>query len=569
MMGTALPPQCDVLVVGSGAAGLTAALTAAQGGAKVIVLEKEPVIGGTTALSEGMIWVPLSRQARKAGLADTAEAATSYIEAAAGRHFNRGKAEAYVRNAAPMLDFIETRTSACFTLARYSPDYHQELVGATVGMRAFNPGLFDGRRLGADFARLRPPLATTMILGGMTVASADLPHFMNLRRSPRAAWHAARVTGRYALDRLTGYCRGTRLANGNGLIGALMLALVKCGVPILTQARAVKLSAEDGRVTGAHVAFGGALRTIAATKGVVLAAGGFPGDPELQRQRYRHVAESKPHYSLAPRTNTGDGLRLAIEHGAVLDEDVSQPAAWTPVSLVPMRDGTHVPFPHYIDRGKPGVIAVDTRGRRFTNEGQPYHRFVPAMIEACAADPEVVIFLIADRRALRAYGLGAVPPAPARIAPFRRSGYLIEAANPAALGQQLGIDGMALAQTIENFNASAMRGKDPQFGKGSSAFDRAYGDPAWTPNPCVGPLTTPPFYAVRVMPGDIATFVGLATDAAARVLDARRRPIPGLYAAGNDMTSPFGGDYCAAGITIGAAMTFGYVAGRTLAGAAA
>lgn len=564
----ALAAECDVLVIGSGAAGLTSALAASHNGLRVAVIEKEPVIGGTTALSEGMIWVPLSRHARDAGLDDTAGAALAYVEAATGTHFNRSKAEAYVRNAAPMLDFVEKNTAANFTLARYSPDYHQELPGATVGKRAFNPGLFDGRRLGADFARLRPPLATTMILGGMTVASADLPHFMKLRRSPRAAWHVAHITGRYAADRLIGHRRGTRIANGNGIISALMLALRERGVGIATEARAVRLLKDGARVVGAEVMCSGTAKPISARKGVVLACGGFPGDITLQRQHYSHVAAGKPHQSLAPSTNTGDGLRLALEAGAVLDDNVMQPAAWTPVSLVPMRDGSRVPFPHYIDRGKPGVIAVDPRGVRFTNEAEPYHRFVPSMIRACEADPEVAIHLIADRRALRRYGLGTVPPAPARIAPFLQSGYLIEAADPQRLGRRLGIDGAALSRTIERFNADAASGKDSEFGKGSSAFDRAYGDAEWKPNPCVGPLAEPPFYAVRVMPGDIATFVGLAADAGARVLDAEGRPIPGLYVAGNDMTTPFGGDYCAAGITIGAAMTFGYIAGCELAGAA-
>lgn len=569
MAAGALPVECDVLVIGSGAAGLTAALAASHRGLRVAVIEKEPVIGGTTALSEGMIWVPLSRHAREAGLDDTAEASLAYVEAAAGRHFNRGKAEAYVRNAASMLDFVEAHTAAYFTLACYSPDYHQELPGATVGKRAFNPGLFDGRKLGADFARLRWPLATTMLLGGMTVASADLPHFMKLRRSPGAAWHVARVTGRYVVDRLMGHRRGTRIANGNGIIGALVLALKERDISIATEARAVRLLKDGACVAGAEVTWSGATRAIIARKGIVLACGGFPGDMALQRQHYAHVAARKPHHSLAPSTNTGDGLRLALEAGAALDENVMQPAAWTPVSLVPLRDGSRIPFPHYVDRGKPGVIAVDPSGRRFTNEAEPYHRFVPSMVRACEADSEVAIHLIADRRALRRYGLGAVPPAPARIASYLRSGYLIEAANPASLGQRLGVDGTALANTIERFNAGAASGNDPAFGKGGSAFDRAYGDAEWKPNPCVGPLVEPPFYAVRIMPGDIATFLGLAADGTARVLDAAGRPIPGLYTAGNDMTTPFGGDYCAAGITIGAAMTFGYIAGCGLAGGAA
>ena len=557
--------QCDLLVVGSGAAGLTAALTAVKRGVRVIVIEKEAVLGGTTALSEGMIWVPMSRQAAAAGINESEAAALAYVEAVAGPHFAPAKAAAYVGNAAAMLAFVEGSTLARFTLAAYSPDYHQELPGATVGARAFNPGLFDGRLLGRDFARLRPPLASTMILSGLTIASADLPHFMALRRSPRAMLHVATLLGRYGTDRLTGHRRGTRIANGNGLIAALMLALRQAGVPLMTRTRAISLERTDGKVTGVHVASESSSTTITASKAVVLACGGFPGDAELKRRFYSHVRGGKAHFSLAPATNTGDGLRLALDVGAVLDEAVDQPAAWTPVSLVPFGNGQKVPFPHYIDRGKPGVIAVDRRARRFTNEAEPYHRFVPSMIRACQSDTEVEVWLIADARAVRSYGLGAVPPAPGRIGPFLRSGYLVAGNSPAALAEALGLEGAALARTVETFNRGARQGEDPEFGKGSTPFNRAYGDAAHTPNPCVAPLVEPPYYAVRILPGDIATFVGLSTDAYARVLDGSRRPIPGLYAAGNDMTSPFGGDYPAAGVTIGSAMTFGYIAGQHVA----
>ncbi len=557
--------DCDVLVIGSGAAGLMAALKASASGLRVRVIEKEPVVGGTTALSEGMIWAPLSAEARSKGIADTREAAIAYIAAAAGRHAEPQRIAAYVDGAAGMLAFINASSGARFSLSSYSIDYHQDLPGATKGARAFIPGLIDGRRLGGDFKRLRNPLASTMLLGGMTVASGDLADFLAMRKSLKSALHVASVVARHGFDRLAGHHRGTRIANGNGLVAALMLALKQRGVEIETSTKAVKLIAAAGHVTAVIVETPSGGETISARRGVVLCCGGFPGDGELQRKYYAHVANGSPHYSLAPASNIGDGLRLAVEIGAALNEDLAEPAAWTPVSLVPQAKGPPVPFPHYIDRGKPGVIAVTRHGRRFTNEADVYHRFVPAMFRACAGEVDVGIWLLADHRAIRRYGLGAAPPAPARLSTFLANGYLKSGRTIEDLALAIAVDPQVLARTVAAFNQDAARGVDHEFGKGSTVYNRANGDPEYQPNPCLAPLVAAPFYAVRVVPGDIATFVGLKTDRFARVLTGDGKPITGLYAAGNDAASAMGGDYPAAGITIGSAMTFGYLAARHIA----
>ena len=402
--------------------------------------------------------------------------------------------------AAAMLDFVEANAPVRFTLSRTSLDYHQHLPGATTGARAFNPGILDGRVLGADFDRLRPPLATTMILGGMTLASSDLPHAFAMLRSPASFAHMAGLAVRHAADRLSGRSRGTRIANGNGLIGGLVSALAGRGVPLLTSAPVVALLREGGRVAGARLEGGAAIH---ARKAVILAAGGFPGDAELRRAHFPHVAAGKAHHSLAPATNTGDGLRLALDAGAALDTRVAEPAAWTPVSLVPVGRAL-VPFPHYVDRAKPGVIAVTRGGTRFTNEADPYHRFVPAMIAACADRPEVEAFVVADHRALRRYGLGAVPPAPGRIGPFLRSGYLMRGDSPADLAAAAGIDPAGLAATVASYNEAAARGEDPAFGRGSTpstvrmAMRRTGPTPAsrrWSPRrsmPCAWCQATSP-----------------------------------------------------------------------------
>jgi succinate dehydrogenase/fumarate reductase flavoprotein subunit len=298
----------------------------------------------------------------------------------------------------------------------------------------------------------------------------------------------------------------------------------------------------------------------------VLACGGFPGDKTLKARVYRHIAAGKGHLELPPPGNSGDGLRLAQSAGGTFHDAVHEPAAWTPVSLVPQPNGSVVPFPHFFDRGKPGFIAVDRRGRRFVNEARSYHVFVPALIEACHEDDRAEGWIVCDHRAIRRFGLGALGPAPMRIAPLLRSGYVLTGATVRLLASACGVDQHGLEQTIAAFNRHAARGEDPEFQRGSDAYQRFNGAPGHTPNPCIAPLDRPPFYAVRVIPSELGTFAGIATNASAQVIDRDGQPIPGLYAAGNDAASVMGGTYPAAGITIGPAMTFGYIAARHMAG---
>jgi len=300
----------------------------------------------------------------------------------------------------------------------------------------------------------------------------------------------------------------------------------------------------------------------------VLACGGFPGSAELKRRVYGHVAAGKGHASLPPPGNAGDGLRLAQSVGGTFLEDVHQPAAWTPASLVPQADGSLVPFPHFFDRGKPGYISVDRRGRRFVNEARSYHVYVPAMLEACRDDAEAQAWIVCDHAAIRRFGLGALGPAPMRVGPFLRSGYIQRSDTVWGLALACGIDADSLERTILAFNGPAQLGEDPEFGRGSDAYQRFNGAPGHAPNPCVAPLATPPFYAVRVVPSEIGTFAGIATNARAQVVDREGRPVPGLYAVGNDAASVMGGTYPGAGITIGPALTFGYIAARHMAGPA-
>lgn len=560
MAATQQPINCNLLVIGSGAAGLTAAVTAAHRGRKVLVVEKAPVYGGTTAFSEGMIWVPLSEAAVRYGIADEPAKAFRYLERLVGNQLDRPRAHAYLEHAPAMLAFLEANSHVRYELVPTSLDYFTDVDGAQMGGRALRPGLFDGRRLGSELKRLRRPLASTTIFGGMSIAGADLQHLYKLKTSAASVRHVAGMTARYAADRLKGYGRGTRLGNGNALVAALMRTLMDQGVQVWTETPALRLVVRDGAVTGAVVRHEGAETKIAA-KSVLIAAGGFANSDSLKRRFYPQVAAGKSHYRLAPEDNTGDGLALAEAAGAVLNTDLAEPCAWTPVSLVPQPDGSRVPYPHYLDRGKPGAISVNRRGRRFTNEAETYHRFVPAMIATCRSDPEVEAWIVAHHPAVKKYGLGRVPPAPGRMGPFLKSGYLTRAASLGELAAKIGVDAAGLEQTVAAFNEAARRGEDPEFGRGRTAYNRAAGDATHTPNPTLGALDTGPFYAIRMVPSDISTFIGLRTDARSRVLRADGSVVAGLYAAGNDAATPFGGTYPGAGITIGAAMTFGWVVG--------
>jgi succinate dehydrogenase/fumarate reductase flavoprotein subunit len=351
--------------------------------------------------------------------------------------------------------------------------------------------------------------------------------------------------------------RGVRLTNGNALAGRLLKSALDAGVELWSGAPLRELIRDGNAVTGAVVEREGQAVRVRARKGVVLACGGFPQDAARRARLFPHAE----HYSPAPPGNTGDGLRLAQGAGGRLDETLPNAAAWVPVSRVPRGGGAWGLFPHFIDRAKPGVIAVTRKGVRFVNEGNSYHDFVQALLKT----GETHAWLITDHRAIRAYGLGFVKPRPLPLGPHLESGYLLRGETIAALARIAEIDA-ALEATVDAFNEHAKKGSDPIYRKGENAYNRFYGDPDIQPNPCVAPLVQPPFYAVRVEIGDLGTYAGIATNAHAQVLDEHKRPIPGLYAAGNDALSIMGGNYPGPGITLGPAMTFGWIAGRHLAG---
>ena len=308
-------------------------------------------------------------------------------------------------------------------------------------------------------------------------------------------------------------------------------------------------------------------REIRARRGVLLAAGGFANDLPRRQALFPRAQGPDEHLALPPRSCCGDGIRLGEQAGAVLATDLASPVAWAPVSRVRHADGSIGHFPHIIDRAKPGLIGVLANGKRFVNEADGYYDYTAAMLEAVPAGEEVASWLICDHRFQRRYGLGYARPFPLPVGPLVRSGYLVRADSIQALASQCGIDPQDLAATVQAFNQHARNGQDPEFGRGSTPYNRKQGDALYPgPNPCVAPIEQGPFYAVKVLPGSFGTFAGLKTNAQAQVLDSHGTAIPGLYAAGTDMASVMGGFYPSGGINLGPAMTFGYIAGRHAAG---
>lgn len=556
--------QCDVLIAGSGASGLAAAITAKYHGLDVLVVEKERRFGGTTARSGGWLWVPGTHLARAQGIEEDSAAAREYLRHEAGTHFDAARVDAFLLHGPRAIEFFTGKTCLQFDMPAVFPDYHAEAPGGVTGGRSMLTRPLDGRELGPMIRNLAPPLPDLTLFGIMIGSGIDIKHFMRVFKSPASFAYVVRRVARHAWDVLR-HGRGMTLTNGNALAGRLAKAAANLGVPMWLNAPLRELLREQGRVCGAVVERDGQRIEVRARRGVVLACGGFPHDLARRARLFAHAPTGQEHLSPSPQANTGDGLALGESVGGWVDPTIPNAAAWVPVSRTFRRDGSEGVMPHFIDRAKPGVIAVDTSGRRFANEANSYHDFIQDLVRACRGRDQVRAWLICDHRALRTYGLGCVPPAPMLLGRHLASGYLKRGRSVAELAQAIGVEPAVLESTMAEYNLAATSGEDPAFGRGTLAYNRFQGDALHAPNPCVAPLATPPFYAIRLEIGDIGTFAGLAVDAQCRVLDREHRPLAGLYAIGNDAQSIMGGSYPGGGITLGPALTFGYLVGNALA----
>ncbi len=568
--------DCDLLVIGSGAGGLSAAVTAAHLGLKVIVAEKDPQFGGTTAWSGGWMWVPRNPLAVQAGMVEDIEKPLSYLRHELGEQFDEARARTFLDNGPRMVEFFRRRSALQFIDGNVIPDFHGHTPDAATGGRSICAAPFDGRRLGERLHDLKPPLLETTLWGMGIASGAELRHFLNAIHKPASFWYVTKKVLRHWRDLLV-HRRGTQLVNGNALVAGLARSLLDQGGQILTSSPATRLLKDGGRVTGAVLHTPHGALHVQARRGVVLACGGFPHDAARKQQLLPHAPTGNEHWSAGNRSNTGDGLRLGESAGGQVASDLLQAAALAPVSLVPRMnpgmEGSTAHFPHLIERAKPGLIAVTARGERFANEADSYHDVMQALLAATPAGHKPEAWLLCDHAFIRYYGLGAVKPAPMPLTPWLGNGYLQRGDTLSELARACGIDAERLQATVQRYNAMALVGRDADFAKGETPYNRIQGDAInasarGLPNPCMGPIERGPFYAVKVVMGSLGTFAGLRTNPQGQVLDARDQAIAGLYANGNDMNSMMAGRYPSGGITLGPAMTFGFVAAHHMAGLA-
>lgn len=556
----------DVLVIGSGAGALTTAVTAAKAGLEVLVVEKAERFGGTTATSGGVLWIPGSRHSKalgqRLGQSDDIDRVRSYLRQEVGNACDNVRIEAYLEYGPRMVDYLEDNTEVKFYPMEF-PDYHPENDGGS-HIRSIGSETYDAGKMGALMKALKGELPQTLFMGLAIGSTLEMKQFLAAGRSPKAMAYVVKRMATHFVD-LALKGSSQRIVRGRALIARLARSAADLGVPFWLNSPAQKLVFDNGRVTGAHILRDGQPVIVRARQAVVLGAGGFPRDKARRATEYQGHARTMDPVSPAPTTNTGDGIRMAEAVGAQFNSNLHQAAAWLPTSRLKDAKDQNGVWPHLTDRNKPGFIMVLSDGKRFANESAPYHDIVPQMLEAFDARGTTEAWLIGDERAVRRWGMGFVRPFPIPRGRYLRNGYLTRGDTPEELGRKTGIDPEALTRTIRSFSEHARTGKDPEFHRGESSYDRYQGDENHRPNPALGPLDKGPWYAVRVYPGEIGTYKGLKTDENSRVIGQDGQRVPGLYAVGNDQSNVFGGSYPGAGATIGPAVVFGWIAARQIA----
>lgn len=553
--------ETDLLVFGSGAGGFSAAIFGRKMGLDVVVCEKMPVVGGTTATSGGIAWVPCSPQAMAAGVDDTLDNARLFLRRELGNYYRADLVDAYLENGPEAIETLQKDTDVVFDYIPW-PDYHANQEGGVAAGRTIETRRYDARKLGKDFELVRPPIKRLMLLGGLSVDKRKIDDFLNPFASFARFGRVVRTFARYGMD-LTKYSRGTDIGAGNALIARMLYSLRQLRADIWVNSPLVELIHSDGKVVGAVVEHAGTRKRVRARRGVLLATGGFPRNAKMREE----LGPNHPHHhTVGWDANVGEGINAARTIGAVIDKDVVGPGLWQPSSVLKHKDGTEETILYgYLDRGKPGVIAVDKSGRRFVNESNSYHDVGEAMFRNGVAEGNRFWF-ITDRSFVWKRGLGMIRPFRPSLKPYERTGYIAIGKTLEELAGKIGVDPKGLADTVARHNEYAKTGVDPEFGKGDDPYNRMFGDPSVGKNPNLSPIKTAPYVALEMHPSTLGTCIGLKTTGDAQVVGSDGEPIPGLYACGNEVSSVMRGFYPGGGITIGPAIVFAYVAVSHLAG---
>ncbi len=557
----------DVLVMGSGGAGQCAALRAHDLGLTVLIAEKGDTWGGSTAMSGGAVWIPNNRDMLAKGLHDSEDDAVKYLLHLTGGSVPEDRIRIFVRDGNRMVDYLEARTHLKFDALEIYPDYHPEDPGGRAGGRSLEPRPVDGTRLGEEFRTLHDPYPPAMIMGKFLLTVMQARALLQPGFAPKLGM--AKGMAKYALRRKKRklYDRDPFLSMGQALMAGLRLSLIDRGVPLWLKSPVQSFITEDGRVVGAVVVRDGKRLNIEARRGVVVAAGGFERNDEMRKKYQRAPIEAS--WTVGNYDNTGDGILAGEAVGAKLDVELMREAWWMPATLAPNVKYNNVLM---LEKSLPHGMFVNRNAQRFVNEGESYNDLVIDMYDQDAKDHATIPgWFIVDATYRSRYNLG--PVLPTLVMPDKKipagwrpgEGWLHKADTLDDLARDIGLDPVALRASVDRFNGFARTGVDEDFHRGASANDRYYSDPRAKPNPTLGPIEKAPFYAVPVTPSDLGTKAGLMTDNDGRVLDTQDRPIPGLYGAGNSVSTVMGTRYAGAGATIGPAMVWGFLCGEAIA----
>ncbi|WP_082962327.1 3-ketosteroid-delta-1-dehydrogenase [Mycobacterium sp. E342] len=545
----------DLLVVGSGT-GMAAALAAHEGGLSVLIVEKSPYVGGSTARSGGALWLPACPVLRDAGANDTAARAAAYLDAVVAGSAPGQRSAAFLAYVPATVDMLRRTTPLRLFWARDYSDYHPEEPGGSAAGRTCESRPLDTSILGEYRTRLRPGV----LEAGFSIPTTGADYrWMNLvARVPR---RGVPTFAKRVAQGLGGRLLGRRYAaGGQALAAGLFAGVLRAGIPVWTDTPLLRLTGDADRVTGAVVGHDGREVSITARRGVVLATGGFDHNMEMRRKFQTESLEAS--LSLGAETNTGEGIRAAQDVGAGIG--LMDQAWWFPaIAPLPGRP----PGVMLAERSLPGCLIVDQNGHRFANESCDYMSFGQRLLELeRSGSPVEAMWIVFDQQYRNSYVFGAELFPRMRIPrSWYDAGIAVRAEDFPELAALIGVPVQEFVATMTRFNESASAGQDPDFGRGRSAYDRYYGDPTVTPNPNLRPLLKGPFYAVRMALSDLGTCGGLSADERARVLREDGTAIPGLYAIGNAAANAFGTTYPGAGATIAQGLVYGYIAARDAA----